>query len=113
MRRLLVVCIAAILTLASAAAHPKISPDLERIILASQSQSSTASAAAPVNVIVQYKPGGLLRTIIGNITGLVRELPLIGALAFRISPEQTLTGKRGRFRLHIARSKRHSKARCG
>src|SRR5262245_48235185 len=86
-RRWLVVYIAVFMLIGNAAAHPKISPDLERLINA----SGTSSQASSVDVIVQYRPGGLLRTVIGSVTNLVRQLPLVGAVVFRILPLQALS----------------------
>jgi hypothetical protein len=79
-RRLLFAWLLVLSVVSTAAAHPKISIDLER-----------AAPGVPVNVIVQYKPGHPLRTILGAVTNLVRQLPLVGAVVFRILPSQALS----------------------
>ena len=78
--RLAAVWLLVIGSIVSATANPKISSDLER-----------ANPAVEVNVIVQYKPGSPLRTLLGSVTNLVQQLPLIGAVVFRILPQQALS----------------------
>src|SRR5688572_13810708 len=79
LRRLLFVWLLILAAVTNTMAHPKISPDLER-----------AAPDRPVNVIVQYKLGRPLRTILGSVTDLVQQLPLVGAVVFRILPLEAL-----------------------